>query len=88
MPPKTKRQKLSAEAAAVGREKLKERRLSDLGQDETSGAGGASTEDATTARDPQEILSQFSEEWLKVLDRDDKKSLALFLCCNLMSQVR
>ena len=86
MPPKTKRQRLSAEAAAVGREKLKERRLSYLGLDETSGAGGASTEVATIARDPQEIiLSQFSEEWLMVLDRDDKKSPALLLCCNLMS---
>ena len=30
-----------------------------------------------------EILSGFSDEWFDVLDKDEKKSLAMFLCHNL-----
>ena len=30
-----------------------------------------------------EILSGFSDEWIDVLDKDEKKSLATFLCHNL-----
>ena len=54
--------------------------------DETPGPSGTAetaTEDASEERTAHEILCQFSEEWLKVLDRDDKKSLVLFLCYNL-----
>ena len=60
MPPKTKRQKLSAEAAALGREKLKERRLSDLAVDETPGPSGtaeAVTDDASNERTARDIVS-------------------------------
>ena len=85
MPPKTKRQRLSAGSASLAREKLKERRLSDLVGDETPGPSETPGASATSERSSQEILSQFCDEWLKVLDRDDKKSLALFLCYNLMS---
>ena len=55
--------------------------------DETPGPSGTAesvAEDASTERNAHELLCQFSEEWLKVLDRDDKKSLAIFLCYNLM----
>ena len=85
MPPKTKRQKLSAGAASLARETLKERRLSDVatpGSSEVPGSSetpGSSVEDTTSERAPREILAQFTDEWLKVLDRDDKKSLALSL---------
>ena len=31
------------------------------------------------------ILSQFSDEWIDALDRDDKKYLAMFVCHNLFA---
>ena len=40
---------------------------------------------ASPGRSVPLILSQFCEEWLKVVDRDDKESLALFLCYNFVS---
>lgn len=43
--------------------------------DETPGPSESAetvTEDASEERTAHEILCQFSEEWLKVLDRDDK----------------
>ena len=41
---------------------------------------------SATERSASEILTQFSEEWLEVLDSDDKKSLAVFLCHNIIIQ--
>ena len=100
MPPKSKRHRLSSEAASVGREKLKEKRLSDSTAGLTSDAGPSSSSNSespttepseatgasqTTSPEssPTQIMTECSEEWLKVLDRDDKKSLAMFLCYNL-----
>ena len=106
MPPKTKRQRLSAEAASVAWEKLRQKRLSELEVDASHGVFQSQesspsrpeasvsptpetstpaeynepTTSSATERAASEILSQFSEEWLKVLDSDDKTSLAMFLC--------
>ena len=79
-------QHLSAEAAAIAREKMKENRLSDQTRDESETAMDEDRDPSTSAGDAptsQQLFEQFSEEWVKTLDRDDKKSLAVFLCYNL-----
>ena len=38
----------------------------------------------TSPRSPNEILEDFCQDWLTELDRDDKKSLGIFLCHNLV----
>ena len=114
MPPKTKRLRLSSEAASVAREKLRKKRLSELASHGVfqSQEGSPSQPEASTTptqevpvtqtpetltpaeytepttssateRSASEILTQFSEEWLEVLDSDDKKSLAMCLCHNM-----
>ena len=40
--------------------------------------------EGTASRSQLQILSEYSEEWLDVLDGDNKKSLSLFLCYNLV----
>ena len=49
---------------------------------ETSGSMDQE-ESSSINRSAAETLSQFSDEWIDILDRDDKKSLAMFLCHNL-----
>ena len=66
--------------------------LSDDGREETGSAvtdtmetsGSMDQEESSSInRSAAEILSQFSDEWIDILDKDDKKSLAMFLCHNL-----
>ena len=66
--------------------------LSDDGREETGSAvtdtmetsGSMDQEESSSInRSAAEILLQFSNEWIDVLDRDNKKSLAMFLCHNL-----
>lgn len=89
MPPKSKRQRQNSEAAKIGRETLKKLRQADekIESPETTGAGTSRSTETTQSgalggesRDPQEILGQFVEDWVLTLDRDDKKSLAMFMC--------
>ena len=42
------------------------------------------TDKTAVPRSPTEILADFCEDWLTELDRDDKKSLGIFLCYNLV----
>lgn len=40
---------------------------------------------ASSGRSPQEILGGFAEDWLDSLDKEEIKSISLFLCYNLVS---
>ena len=84
IPPKTEKTEVECQA----REKLRKRRLSELVVPVPPKPLGHLILDyksASPGRSAPLILSQFCEEWLKVVDRDDKESLALFLCYNLVS---
>ena len=52
------------------------------------GTGGKQTTAETTVnstqRTPQEILKDFAEDWLETLDKDEIKSISLFLCYHFM----
>ena len=50
------------------------------GDEETT----AGTTADSTRRSPQEILEDFAEDWLETLDRDEIKSISLFLCYHFM----
>jgi len=95
MPPKSKRQRQSSEAAKIGRETLKKLRQADetIESPETTGAGTSRSTETTQSgapggesRDPHEILGQFVEDWVLTLDRNDKKSLAMFMCHLMVTQ--
>ena len=45
--------------------------------------GYETSSEASTLRLASEIVCQFSDDWVMVLDSDDRKSLAIFLCHNL-----
>ena len=45
--------------------------------------GYETSTEASTLRLASEIACQFSDEWVMVLDSDDRKSLAIFLCHSL-----
>lgn len=92
MPPKTKRQRQSSEAACLGRETLKRARSEAENiesPENTMAEASGSTETGSGAlggesSDQHEILEAFVEDWVQTLDRDDKKSLAMFLCYHLV----
>ena len=52
------------------------------------GTGGEETTAETTVhstqRTPQEIRKDFAEDWLETLDKDEIKSISLFLCYHFM----
>ena len=50
------------------------------GDEETT----ARTTADSTRRSPQEILEDFAEDWLETLDKDEIKSISLFLCYHFM----
>ena len=50
------------------------------GDEETT----AGTTADSTRRSPQEILEDFAEDWLETLDKDEIKSISLFLCYHFM----
>ena len=71
MPPNTKSQCLSAEAACIARVKLKNQPLSDtMSQtvEVSSNMASEATESATVEVSPAESLLNFSDDWVKVLD--------------------
>ena len=45
--------------------------------------GYETSTEASTLRLASEIVCQFSDDWVMVLDSDDRESLAIFLCHNL-----
>ena len=49
----------------------------------TEASGSSQADISPPPRTQHEILKDFSDEWIVSLDRDDKKSLAMFLCHNL-----
>ena len=102
MPPKTKRQLQTIEAARLGREALKKARINVESEDphsspetlvipsqvslpqsseETSGKENVDPD----GRSPHEIQKEFVDEWVKTLDHEDRKSLAVFLCHNFVT---
>ncbi len=97
MPPKSRRRKQLEEALRKAREKKKakvDNHTSAAAAEEDKGAGGRSSDSEVStdpSYDPAEDLStdanlrleQFAEEWVVTLDREDKVSLALFLCYHL-----
>ena len=52
------------------------------------GTGDEETTARTTAdstqRTPREILGDFADDWLETLDKDEIKSISLFLCYHFM----
>ena len=48
--------------------------------EETSGGSAADS----TPKTSQDILGKFAEDWLETLDKDEIKSVSLFLCCQLV----
>ena len=49
------------------------------------GTDNSPTDGLSSERSRQAILSQFHDEWLEPLDRDDLKSLFAFLCHQILS---
>ena len=91
MPPKSKRQRQSSEAAKIGRETLKKLRQADetIESPETTGAGTSRSTETTQSgvlggesRDPHEIPGQFLEDWVLTLDRMTRSRLPCL--CHLM----
>ena len=90
MPPKNKMQHLSAKAACIAREKLKNQRLSDAMSQPvelSSNMTSEATESATLEVSSAEILSNFFDDWVKVLDKDDKKVLGFFLVTHFQLKI-
>ena len=74
--------------ACIAREKLKNQQLSDAMSQPvelSSNMASEATESATLEVFSAEILYNFSDDWVKVLDKDDTRVLAIFLCHNLVT---
>ena len=52
---------------------------------QTSATEASQADISSPPRTQQEILKDFPDEWIVSLDRDDKKSLEMFLCHKLVA---